>query len=135
LIAVPGLVRSQFKSIWEEFVTKLTVGGFAVLALAFALPAKSAELPGKAIFEQTCKKCHGPEGKGDRIADKFFKVTIPRLNSAYVQNKSDEEIKEVVTKGRRKMDPVKPGTPIATHSVKAEWVDDVIAYVRTLKKK
>ena len=44
--------------------------------------------------------------KGDKNADKFFNVTIPRLNSAEVQSKSDAELKEIIIKGTRAMDPV-----------------------------
>jgi mono/diheme cytochrome c family protein len=111
---------------------KLLLGCVALLTLGLTAPA--ADLPGKKIYDNSCKRCHGPEGKGDRTADKFFQVTIPRLNSAYVQQKSDEELKEIVTQGRRKMEPVKMGQPVASHKLSPEQVDDVIAYVRTLKR-
>lgn len=106
--------------------------------IAFATACLAEDNPGKAIFEKTCKTCHGPDGKGDAAADKFYQVRIPRLNSAYVQQKSDEELKEIITKGRRKMkpvQPVQPGRPVAEHKLKSEWTDSVISYVRTLKKK
>jgi mono/diheme cytochrome c family protein len=102
---------------------------------AWVFSAQSADLPGKAVYDQTCQKCHGQEGKGDPIADKFFQVRIPRLNSEYVQEKSDAELKEIITQGRRKMEPVRIGQPVAKHNLKLEQVDDVIAYVRTFKKK
>ena len=103
--------------------------------VAFATACLAEDNPGKAIFDQTCKTCHGPEGKGDTAADKFYQVRIPRLNSDYVQRKSDEELKEIITKGRRKMKPVQQGRPVAEHNLKSEWTDSVISYVRTLKKK
>jgi len=104
------------------------------LALAFQAQAGDAT-KGKEVYSKTCKRCHGPEGKGYLIADKFFQTTIPRLSSAYVQSKPDEELREVITKGRRQMDPVRMGQPQARHDLDAGEVDDVIAYVRTLKKK
>jgi mono/diheme cytochrome c family protein len=112
---------------------------FAVLAalavLGMVLPARAAELPGKAIFQRTCKNCHGPEGKGNPTVDSFWKLKIPRLNSKYVQQKSDAELKKIITGGIRKMEPVRLDAPTAPHRPKLnpEQVDDVIAYVRTLK--
>lgn len=111
---------------------KLVLSLLGTIAVATACLAE--DNPGKAIFDRTCKQCHGPEGKGDTAADKFYQVRIPRLNSAYVQQKSDEELKEIITKGRRKMKPVQPGQPLAEHRLKADWTDSVIAYVRTLKQ-
>lgn len=105
----------------------------AALALAAGLGAADAK--GKDTYQKTCQQCHGPDGKGDRFADRFFQVTIPKLNSAYVQDKTDGELKEIVTKGRRKMEPVRMGQPTARHNISAEQVDDVIAHVRTFKKK
>lgn len=109
---------------------------WAVLAaLVTIAPACADKLPGKAVFEKTCKNCHGPEGKGNPTASSFWKVKIPRLDSRYVQQKSDEEIRKIITGGIRKMEPVRMDTPSAPHRGKltpAE-VDEAIAYVRTLK--
>ncbi|MCW5980302.1 MAG: cytochrome c [Bryobacteraceae bacterium] len=107
------------------------VFGLVLSGQAYSASDKEA---GKTVFDKTCAQCHGPEGKGDLSADKFYQVRIPRLNSEYVQGKSDQELKEIITKGKKKMTPVRPGQPTAEHKLKAEWVDDVIAYVRTLKK-
>ena len=108
----------------------------SVVVVGFAIPpAHSAEQPGKEAYDNTCKKCHGDNGAGDTMADRFYQITIPRLNSDYVQSKTDAEIKTIVTKGKGKMVPVRPGTPSPSHVFSGEWVDDVIAYVRTFKKK
>ena len=88
---------------------------------------------GKDIFSKTCAKCHGPQGKGNAAADKFFALEIPRLVSPGVQSKSDAELKEIITQGRRNMDPVRAG-PGVRHLLQPEGVDAVIAYVRTLKQ-
>ena len=113
---------------------KSMIGGIVLLASVLGMPASSAENPGKAVFDKTCKQCHGPEGKGNVAADKFYEVKIPRLNSDYVQRKSDDEIREIITQGRRKMRPVRMGQPVAEHKLEPSEVGDVIAYVRTLKK-
>jgi len=115
---------------------KLGTSSAVVLFFGFLLPAYPAELPGKAVYDKSCLNCHGPEGKGDRMADSFWKVTIPRLNSQYVQGKSDVELKKIIVGGVRKMGPVKMGAPSNPHRPKItpEQVDDAIQYVRTLKK-
>jgi mono/diheme cytochrome c family protein len=94
----------------------------------------SAGLSGKAVFERTCARCHGPNGNGNEAADKFFQTTVPRLNSEYVQKKSDAELTEIITQGRRKMDPVRVGQSTVQHLLPTESVGAVIAYVRTFKK-
>lgn len=112
----------------------------AVLAVLAALgtiaPACADQLPGKAVFDRTCKNCHGPEGKGNPTASSFWKVKIPRLDSQYVQQKSDDELKKIITGGIRKMEPVRLDAPSAPHRPKLtpEQVDHAIAYVRTLKR-
>ncbi len=94
----------------------------------------SPKLTGKDTFERTCKRCHGVNGEGDAAADKFFNKTIPRLSSAYVQSKSDAELKETITHGKSDMPAVRLDKPGVGHLLPTESVDSVIAYVRTLKK-
>jgi hypothetical protein len=89
---------------------------------------------GKTAYERTCRRCHGPNGTGDERADKFFNLTIPRLSSAYVQDKSDAEIKEVITKGRRAMEPVRIEETGFRHPLTSQSADAVIGYVRSLKR-
>lgn len=91
-------------------------------------------LSGKAAYDQTCRRCHGRDGKGDESADRFFKMAIPRLSDAYVQSKSDAELRDIVTKGRRTMDPVRIDESGFRHLLPLRSVDAVIAYVRTLKQ-
>jgi cytochrome c5 len=91
-------------------------------------------LSGKAIFERSCARCHGQNGKGNPAADKFFQVTLPRLDSAYVQSKSDDELRDIISHGRRNMDPVRVGQAAVQHLLSPESVDAVITYVRTLKQ-
>jgi mono/diheme cytochrome c family protein len=81
---------------------------------------------GKAVFERACKSCHGPDGAGNPKIAQMMKVEIPALSSSAVQSLPDADLKAVVTKGKGKMKPVA--------SVKGDQVDDVIAFVRTLKK-
>ncbi len=104
-----------------------------VVLLSEDFDAKS-NLSGKAAYNQTCIRCHGPAGKGDKNADKFFNTTIPRLNSAAVQSKSDAELKELITQGSKAMPPVEIDEAGFRHRLPPQDVDAVIAYVRTLKQ-
>lgn len=115
---------------------KFRTSSIVVLFFGFLMPAYPAAIPGKAAYDKSCGNCHGPEGKGDKMSDSFYKVAIPRLNSKYVQGKSDVELKKIIVGGVRKMGPVKMGAPSSPHSRKItpEEADEVIQYVRTLKK-
>ena len=109
------------------------------LAAAFTLiPLAAQSAPsaaaGKAVFDKTCKECHGALGEGNPVSDKFYKIQIPRLNSAQVQKMSDSELKDVIANGRRKMKPPLSGQPQMNHKVDANTIDSVILYVRSLKK-
>jgi len=96
--------------------------------------APGPNLSGKAVFERSCARCHGPNGKGNPAADRFFQVKLPRLDSAYVQSKSDDELKDIISHGRRNMDPVRVGQATVQHLLSPESVDVVVTYVRTLKQ-
>jgi hypothetical protein len=93
------------------------------------------KLSGKEAFDRTYKRCHGQEGRGDEAADRFFGENIPRLNSETVQSKSDAELKEIISQGRRQMPPVRLDTPGVGHLLPLESLDELISYLRTLKEK
>jgi cytochrome c5 len=90
--------------------------------------------PGKAAYNLTCAKCHGDRGEGVPAAEKFFKISIPRLNSADVQGKTDAELKDLITQGSQAMPPVEVDEEGFRHRLPQQDVDAVIAYVRTLKQ-
>lgn len=88
----------------------------------FAADAKA----GQAVYDKSCKSCHGPDGTPNAAVAKMMKVEIKDLKSPDVQSKSDADLKKVITEGQGKMRPVAAVTGAA--------VDNVIAYVRSLKK-
>lgn len=96
-----------------------------VLALAAANLWAGAD-EGKEIFTKSCKACHGADGQGNPAIAKMMKIEMKPLSSPEVQSHSDADLKEIITKGKGKMKPVT--------SLNAKQVDDVIAYIRTLKK-
>ncbi len=93
----------------------------------------SGEGSGREVFAKTCARCHGANGDGNEAADRFFQTKLPRLNSEYVQAKSDAELREIITQGRRKMDPVRIGQSTVQHLLPSESIDSVLAYLRSLK--
>jgi len=91
-------------------------------AVASAADAKA----GQAIYDKSCKTCHGPDGTANPAIAKMFKVDIKDLKSADVQAMSDDDIKRIITDGKGKMSSIK--------SVSGSALDNVVAYVRSLKK-
>ncbi len=81
---------------------------------------------GKAVFEAKCQPCHGASGEGKAAIAKMFKVEMHPLGSKEVQSKTDAEFKKIITMGNGKMKPVS--------GVSGKQMDDLIAYVRTLKQ-
>ncbi len=98
---------------------------FAAVALPTCLSAADTQA-GQAVFNKSCKACHGPNGQGNPAMAKALKVTIPDLGSAPVQSQSDDALRKDILEGKGKMKPVK---------LSAGEVKEVIAYVRTLAKK
>jgi mono/diheme cytochrome c family protein len=97
----------------------------AVLLALGTVQAFAGATEGKAIFDAKCKSCHGPEGEGNPAIAKMMKVTMHPLGSAEVQGKSDADLKKEITQGVGKMKP---------QNLTAKQADDVVAYIRTLKK-
>ena len=105
---------------------KLATIAFAlVFSLGSAFAAGDATA-GKAVYEKSCKACHGATGTANPAMAKAMKVDIKDLGSSDVQAMSDADLKKIVSDGKGKMQPIK--------SVTGKSVDDVVAYVRTLKK-
>jgi len=93
----------------------------AAAAVMFAADAKA----GKALYDTSCKSCHGPDGTPVAAIAKMMKVEMKDLKSKDVQSMSDADIASVITKGKGKMQPVK--------AVTSKSAEDVAAYVHTLK--
>ena len=82
--------------------------------------------PGKAVYDKACKSCHGIDGTPNAGIAKAMKVTMVHLGDSAVQGMSDDDLKAIITNGKGKMKPTK--------GVTGKAADDVIAYMRTLKK-
>jgi cytochrome c6 len=108
--------------------------GFAFLVSVLVLsmvyltsPAHAQDaMAGKAVYTKKCQTCHGADGSGNSGMAKALKVEFKHLGSSEVQSMSDADLKKVVTDGMGKMKPVS--------GVTGGDLDNVIAYVRSLKK-
>jgi mono/diheme cytochrome c family protein len=107
---------------------RILVPLFAALVMPASVVAagKGDAKAGHEVFKAHCQMCHGPEGHGNAALAKMLKTTIPDLSSKEVQALSDAQMREGIEKGKGKMTPVK--------GVSAADIDNVIAFVRTLKK-
>lgn len=94
----------------------------ASVSLAMAAGDSQA---GKAIFEKSCRTCHGADGQGNPGIAKMLNVTMRSLGSSEVQARNDAEIKKIILEGNGKMKPVK---------LTDAQVADMIAYLRNLAK-
>jgi cytochrome c5 len=97
----------------------------AMLLAFLMVPAIAGPSEGKEVYDKACKSCHGAQGQGNPGIAKMLKVEMKPLGSKDVQDKSDDDLKKIITQGTGKMKPVA--------SVTGKQVDDVIAFVRTLK--
>jgi mono/diheme cytochrome c family protein len=96
------------------------------LAAAVATAVHAADATaGKAVYEKSCKSCHGPDGTPNAAVAKMMKVDMKDLKSPDVQAMSDDDLKKVIMDGKGKM------KPVTTASASA---GDVVAYIRTWKK-
>jgi mono/diheme cytochrome c family protein len=98
-----------------------------VLMVVSIKPALAADAAaGHAVFDKKCKVCHGAAGEGNPGMAKALNTTIQPLGSPEVQKMSDADLKTIIVKGKGKM---KPPAGLSEADV-----DNVIAFVRTLKK-
>ena len=94
-------------------------------SFAWAVPPGNAK-DGQAVYNQSCKGCHGPNGEGNPMMEKMMHAKMLPLGSKAVQAKSDAQLKKDITDGVGKMPAMK--------SLSAKQVDDVVAYIRELGK-
>ena len=104
--------------------TILNTLGFVAVA-ATALQAADPKA-GQAVYDKSCKSCHGADGTPNAAVAKMMKVEMKDLKSPEIQAMSDDDLKKVITDGKGKMKPIASASGAAA--------DNVVAYVRSLKK-
>lgn len=93
-----------------------------------APPAKPAPVinPGQKLFESNCAPCHGLDGKTPTPGIK----PIPRdLTNDYVRKKTDQQLKDVISKGL-------PGSALMVPrpNLSEKDLDELVKFIRSLKK-
>src|SRR5262245_2968807 len=96
----------------------------ALAAVALCAPAKADD--GTGLYKQKCAACHGPDGKGEIPMGK--KLAVPNLSSPEVQNQSDAQLTDVISKGKNKM-------PGYGKTLKDGEIKGLVAFIRELAKK
>jgi len=99
----------------------LMTAALAVLSSTAVFAADAAA--GKAVYDKSCKTCHGADGTPNPGMVKMMKVDIKDFKTT---DFSDAAIKTAVTEGKGKMKPIP--------TVTGASLDNVAAYVKTLKK-
>lgn len=99
---------------------------FSLAALSTGAVYAADAKAGEAVYNKSCKGCHGADGTPNAAMAKAMKVDMKDLKSPEVQGMSEADLAKIITMGKGKMHPVA--------SVTGASVNDVIAYVKTLKK-
>jgi mono/diheme cytochrome c family protein len=101
----------------------------ALLGITMALRAAAAgdAAAGKTVYANKCMICHGADGEGATGYAKAMGLQPARMSSDRVQSKTDAELKKIILEGSGKMKPVK--------GLSDADIDNVIAYLRTFRKK
>ena len=97
---------------------------FSLVAATGVLQAANVNA-GKTAYDKSCKSCHGLDGTANPAIAKMMKVEMRNLQSPEVQALGDAQLKKVIVEGQGKMKPM----PALAGSA-----DDIVAYMRTLKK-
>ena len=108
-------------------ILSLCIASLALVALPISAATGNVKA-GEKLYQDFCQSCHGEKGEGNPAAYKKAKAKIVHLGSEEAQAKTDDSIRKVMTEGFGKMDKVED-------LENAQQVEDVLAFVRTLRLK
>jgi mono/diheme cytochrome c family protein len=110
-----------------RWTAAVVAGLLGVMPAPAAAPGDAAK--GKAIYEQRCLACHGPQGKGDGPTGKVLVPPAADFTSAASRKKSDADLLKIIENG-------KPPTAMAAWKgqLSEQDIQNVLAYVKTLRK-
>jgi mono/diheme cytochrome c family protein len=96
-----------------------------VISLGFVVSLSAqAQNTAETLYKSKCAACHGADGTGSATGKK---MGAHDFTTADVQGLSDAELSTIITNGKNKM-------PAYGKSLKAEDIQGLVAYIRTLKK-
>ncbi len=76
-------------------------------------------------YKSRCAACHGVHGTGDTMIGNNLKIR--NLASDEVQKQSDDELFNIISKGRNRM-------PAFDRKLSADQIRDLVKHIRSLKK-
>jgi mono/diheme cytochrome c family protein len=102
-------------------VTRTCLALIALALLSSYMLAQSAAV----TYKEHCSACHAANGAGDTMLGKNMKLRS--LASPEVQNRSDEDLFAIISKGKNRM-------PAYERKLSKQQIGDVVKYLRSLKK-
>jgi mono/diheme cytochrome c family protein len=114
-----------------SFLSLITLAMLALLLQPGLLLAGDVTA-GRALYQQYCSMCHGPQGKGNGPAASAMNPK-PRdhTDGQYMNALSDAHLSKVISEGGAAMQR-SPLMPSWKGTLSPQQIADVIAYVRTL---
>ena len=117
---------------WRK--TSIICIGAAMVLLASSAAAQetpAAEPDGQALYDQHCKKCHGPAGGSPpaamtRLMENLTSVTDP----AFLAATPDDSLVGVIQQGRGKMKPFTGELAEEDHRLTSEEVLAIVKFLR-----
>ena len=103
----------------------LSILAMVILFQTGSQAASTTGADGGETYKAKCAMCHGADGTGNTATGKAMKVRD--LSSADVQGQTDDQLLEIIAKGKGKM-------PGYEKTLGADKCKDLVAYIRTLKK-
>jgi cytochrome c6 len=97
---------------------------FATTMLALVLSTYALAESGAETYKSKCSACHGAHGAGDTMLGKNLKLRS--LASDEVQNRSDQELFAIISKGKNRM-------PSFERKLSKDQIESLVKYVRSLK--
>ena len=112
---------------FQQWICALMVLGLIVSGTVIASGNGDPE-KGKDLFRESCQHCHGFNGKGDGEMASYLTPPPSNLASESTQAKSDEELRDVILKGRE-------GTAMTGFegALEESQLADLLAYIRSLR--
>jgi mono/diheme cytochrome c family protein len=111
---------------FRRFTMRTLISTVVLIGISAVTGIAADAKAGQAIYDKSCKSCHGSDGTPNAASAKMMKVDMKDFKSAEVQGMSDADIKKVIADGKGKMKAIK--------TVTGADADNVVAYIRTLKK-
>ena len=105
---------------------RVVMGASVIAALLSVTMSSRADEGAEKLYKAKCAACHGADGKGETAIGKANKMRD--LGSVDIQKQSEEDLLEIITKGKNKM-------PAYGKSLKPEQMKDLVTYIRSFGKK